>query len=102
VGQEALGQPGAPFDQQHLLEIQPVHRGDDEDQREEREHAELEEKIQLVARLERVVEVPVPGVELQLQPDQRHGEPHYGGEQGQADAALFRHPIGSRDGPESL
>ena len=101
VGEEMVREPGAPLDLQHLQEIQPVHRGDDPDEREQREHAELSEKFGFVAVLEGVVELAVPVVELHFEPDHHQREPDHRAEQRERLGALARHPVRLREGPES-
>jgi len=101
VDQEALGQPGAPLDLQHLLEVQAVDGRDDVQHRDQRELAELPEELGLVLVLQRVVEIVVPGVELHLDPHQRERQPDHHGEQREALAAFAGHPVRLRQCPES-
>jgi hypothetical protein len=101
VGEEALGQPGAPLDLQHLLEVQAIDARDDVQHRDQGELAELPEELALVLVLQRVVEIVVPGVELHLDPHQHQGQTDHHGEQRQALAAFAGHPVRLRQCPES-
>jgi hypothetical protein len=102
VGEEALGEPGAPLDLQHLLEIALVDHDDDPGECEQREHADLAEELGAVPVLQRVIKVVVPGVELHLHVDRHQREPDDRREQRQALRALLRHPVRLGKGPESL
>ncbi len=101
VAEEAVGEPGAPFDLEHLQEVQAVDARDDPDQREQAEHAELAEEFGLVAVLEGVIEVAVPVVELHFQPDRHQRKADHRAKQREALGALARHPIRLRQAPES-
>ena len=58
--QQVVRQPRAPAHQQPLLQVLPVHRGDDEARGEQREDAELVPEAGEVVVLQRVVEAVVP------------------------------------------
>jgi hypothetical protein len=88
--EEVIGEPGAPFDLQHLQEPQAIHRHDDPGEGEHAELPELVEKLRLILLLEGVVEIAVPVVELDLHVDHGEHQSDYKDEQAERPAALRR------------
>ena len=99
--EEVLVQPGAPLDEQHLLQVEPVDAGDDPEHRQVGEAPELLEEFGLVLFLQRVVEILVPGIELHGQVHHPERQPDHGDGEEQAFVALLRDPVGLRQRPES-
>ena len=66
--EQLVGHPLAPAHLQQLVEIQPIHRGDDEGRRQSREDQQLMAEGSRIAGLQAVVEGAVPAVELDVQP----------------------------------
>ena len=63
---------------------------------------QLAKELRLVLILQGVVKVVVPGIELDLEPDQHQSEADHCAEQRPALRALLRYPIGLGERPESL
>ena len=101
VAEVALGEPAAPLDEQHLLEVLPVGDREDVDHREQRELAELPVELRLVLRLEGGVEIPVPGIEAHLVPDPGQRQRDHRDEQDQAFRALAGSPVGPDERPDA-
>jgi hypothetical protein len=101
VGEKALVQPGAPFDLQHLAQIQPVHGQADVGEREQREPAEQPVEIVEPLVLDGVVELVVPQVDLHVDPDQAERQADHRDEQRHPLGALLGNPIGFGQRPES-
>ena len=98
---QMLIEPRAPANLQHLLQIKTVDAGHDHHQRDDGEDPQLADELRLILLFQGVVEILVPGVELDLEPDQGKRQPDHGGEEQQAFCALLRDPVGFRQRPES-
>jgi hypothetical protein len=99
LAQNAVGEPLAPAEAEHLAQVAAVHRKDDEAERERGElHQQVREFVD-VLRLQRVVELRVPLVQFDVDPDHAEVDRDDRDQQPPRDLPFGRHPVGLDEAP---